>query len=930
MGAKGSTPSDQKQQPPPPGGSAVIEQHWALPRLDSPYKAVLVGITYNLRRGSHVPLLPGCGIDARNYKSFLPRHGFVPSGGCRVLTDDGKGDLAPTKRSIIDALHWMVLGAQPGHSFFLMLSGNVANVHPDGTAFPSAATGADAEGEQPAGEQLPQETALVPSAWEGDAQGLVREAEVAAILSHLPKGCRLTVVCDTLNPGAPLTLPWGLVCVGGARRRGGDPREVVQSLPCDALMLCSARKGELESYPVAGCGALCSGLIHALDRTRGAPRRLGDLLQEVAQQMERLPGASAGKSPVFSSNAELDVSTFWQLGTESTERTAPAAGPAAEAAPGLRVVITKTADGKVGMGYAGEGQVTVTRITPGSPAEQAGLREGMQLLQVSGQRVVDAAHAEQLFASVAPGSQFAVLAADPAAASAAASSGDSESGGGVTFHMLRDRQSTKRASLRGQQQQLQPGGPQRQVHFNSRAQHKGGKAGGGGGPRRLRNGLPPSVLVTDIDGMLGLSLLEPGLRVVGVQPGTAAERAGLQRYLGCRLMYVDGVAVGAESDVRRACWGRRNAILTFAAPPPGGKRQLEPKGGLLWQSGEQGGDWMGSRGWSPAVTGAAAGRGIKLSDGPSRPAAPRPPQAGRGMRSVGAKGWLTPAPGWTPQGGAPGSPRLERYRRHQHPARPDPPPPYPENPLVNEQIRILEERKAAAVAAEDYEAARRLKGELEAIRGQRAAGLQRPHDEAGGDGAGGSERSSPQPRGSGAAPPLELTLSSAGGHLTTPPSAELPQLWGTAGGGGALLTPPPVGAAGDEVPLVEYRPPAALGLRSPPPPAPEFTTPPSAAPPPMPPPVVPLPPPYAAEGRLWAIGAAAALPPAGRGMRAPPHSLQAPPRGSPPGPIAERINVSPPRPGGRGARRVPHGAGGPAHNPERFTLLTPPYLDVVS
>jgi len=79
-------------------------------------KALCIGINY---RG-YPNELKGCVNDAKNVRSFLIRYAGYKEGDIVLLTDDhGQSSRQlPTKQNIIDAMHWLVKGAQPNDSLF--------------------------------------------------------------------------------------------------------------------------------------------------------------------------------------------------------------------------------------------------------------------------------------------------------------------------------------------------------------------------------------------------------------------------------------------------------------------------------------------------------------------------------------------------------------------------------------------------------------------------------------------------------------------------------------------------------------------------------------------------------------------------------------------------------------------------------------------
>lgn len=69
--------------------------------------------------------LSGCHNDVAAMKGFVMTHGgFTEDAeGCRVLMDDGH-HTPPTSRNIMEAMHWLVAGAQAGDDLFMHYSGH--------------------------------------------------------------------------------------------------------------------------------------------------------------------------------------------------------------------------------------------------------------------------------------------------------------------------------------------------------------------------------------------------------------------------------------------------------------------------------------------------------------------------------------------------------------------------------------------------------------------------------------------------------------------------------------------------------------------------------------------------------------------------------------------------------------------------------------
>ncbi|KAI4296373.1 hypothetical protein L6164_036336 [Bauhinia variegata] len=82
-------------------------------------RAVLCGITYR----SRTLRLRGTTNDVRNMKELLMETFKFPQEGILVLTER-ENDIRPTKKNILESLHWLVKDCQPGDSLVFYFSGH--------------------------------------------------------------------------------------------------------------------------------------------------------------------------------------------------------------------------------------------------------------------------------------------------------------------------------------------------------------------------------------------------------------------------------------------------------------------------------------------------------------------------------------------------------------------------------------------------------------------------------------------------------------------------------------------------------------------------------------------------------------------------------------------------------------------------------------
>ena len=162
-------------------------------------RALLIGINYFGQSGE----LRGCINDVNNIKNLIKSRGFIEdSVHMRILTDDHRnGSLHPTRRNIIEGMHWLVSGAQPNDSLFLHYSGHGSQKE-------------DTDSDEVDG----YDETIVPV--DAKSSGQIVDDEMNAILvRQLPRGARLTAIFDSCHSATALDLPYIYDCYGNIKKQ---------------------------------------------------------------------------------------------------------------------------------------------------------------------------------------------------------------------------------------------------------------------------------------------------------------------------------------------------------------------------------------------------------------------------------------------------------------------------------------------------------------------------------------------------------------------------------------------------------------------------------------------------------------------------------------------------------------------------------------
>jgi len=192
-----ASPQDGYQPSPYPGASPHPQQPYH-PQAEPPShggllsncrgnkKALLIGINYFGQQGE----LRGCINDVNNIKSLIQSRGFMED-QMLILTDDQRDSRGhPTRRNIIEGMHWLVSNAQPNDSLFFHYSGHGSQ-----------------KTDQDSDEVDGSDETIVPVDYQ--SSGDIVDDEMNAILvQQLPRGARLTAIFDSCHSATALDLPF--------------------------------------------------------------------------------------------------------------------------------------------------------------------------------------------------------------------------------------------------------------------------------------------------------------------------------------------------------------------------------------------------------------------------------------------------------------------------------------------------------------------------------------------------------------------------------------------------------------------------------------------------------------------------------------------------------------------------------------------------
>ncbi|KAG5362401.1 Metacaspase-1 [Yarrowia sp. C11] len=150
-------------------------------------KALLIGVNYIGSKNA----LRGCINDVHNLQRYLvQRAGYKPD-DMVILTDDQRDQRSiPTKQNIIQAMQWLVKGAQPNDSLVFHFSGHGGQ-----------------EKDQDGDEDDGYDECIYPVDFQR-AGSIIDDVLHDILVKSLPPGCRLTALFDSCHSGTALDLPY--------------------------------------------------------------------------------------------------------------------------------------------------------------------------------------------------------------------------------------------------------------------------------------------------------------------------------------------------------------------------------------------------------------------------------------------------------------------------------------------------------------------------------------------------------------------------------------------------------------------------------------------------------------------------------------------------------------------------------------------------
>ncbi|KAJ7191204.1 casa protein [Mycena pura] len=161
----------QHRLPPPPPRPTVHPQY-QYSKCTGRRRALCIGINYHGQPHE----LRGCINDAKHVYSFLVRrYGYKPEDVVMLTDDSPHARAQPTRKNMIDAMHWLVSDARPNDSLFFHYSGHGGQTR-------------DLDGDEVDG----YDEVIFPVDYKRAGQ-IVDDEMNNIMVKPLPAGCRLTV-----------------------------------------------------------------------------------------------------------------------------------------------------------------------------------------------------------------------------------------------------------------------------------------------------------------------------------------------------------------------------------------------------------------------------------------------------------------------------------------------------------------------------------------------------------------------------------------------------------------------------------------------------------------------------------------------------------------------------------------------------------------
>ncbi|RPD56505.1 hypothetical protein L226DRAFT_531355 [Lentinus tigrinus ALCF2SS1-7] len=211
---KPSRPQHDPVQYVQPSAPAHQHHYFQFSKCTGRKRALCIGINYKGQPNE----LHGCVNDARNVVKFLRRRGYK-SEDIVLLTDDVVDSRSrPTRANMLDAMHWLVKGAQPNDSLFFHYSGHGGQVK-------------DTNGDEVDG----YDEVIFPLDYKRSGY-IVDDLMHTIMVKKLPIGCRLTALFDSCHSGSVLDIPYMYSSHGRIKGSQVKPKWIdYKSTPADVI-----------------------------------------------------------------------------------------------------------------------------------------------------------------------------------------------------------------------------------------------------------------------------------------------------------------------------------------------------------------------------------------------------------------------------------------------------------------------------------------------------------------------------------------------------------------------------------------------------------------------------------------------------------------------------------------------------------------------